>query len=190
MIWLICRYHAEASDDSNETIMMMMVCVFTDNWMNEMNDRISGNHADAGNYYAGRAGSDGKVVSDGVCVWWKRQVCCVLLYLFDISWQFVPRVILPDVKFYVRVHCWTRAPRLFKQIMLLTGFRVSPRWLYPPGTYSVIRQRELIKCLLYDCFLALTVNVHFLVVFLSQPSSRFWLCTSLPLSAWRKRIRV
>lgn len=28
--------------------------------MNEMNDRISGNHADAVNYYAGRAGSDSK----------------------------------------------------------------------------------------------------------------------------------
>ncbi len=42
----------------------------TDNWMNEMNDRISGNHADAVNYYyAGcRAGSDGKVVSDDACV--------------------------------------------------------------------------------------------------------------------------
>ncbi len=41
-----------------------------------------------------------------------------------------------------------------------------------------------------NVILSLTVNVHFLVVFLSQPSSRFWLCTSLPLSAWRKRIRV
>ncbi len=39
-----------------------------------------------------------------------------------------------------------------------------------------------------NVILALTVNVHFLVVFLSQPSSQFWLCTSLPLSAWRKGI--
>lgn len=126
------------------TMMVMCVCIY--GWMNEMNDRISVNSADAVNYYAGRTGSDGK------CVWWRR-VCCVLLYLFDICWQFVPRVILPDVKFNVRVHCWTRAPRLFKQIF--TGFRVSPRWLYPPGTYSIIGHRWTIKCLLYKCYFSL-----------------------------------